>query len=186
MPTEIEAKMKVDDLAVVRRRLQSKNAKPHGCVLETNTFFDTPKRSLLHADSGLRIRIAVSAGNKSHCTVTMKGPLQQHKLKSREEIEFAVDSPKAVEKLFQKLGYQPTLAFEKRRESWTWKNCKIELDELPYLGKFVEIEGPTEKQILSVRKSLGLSGLPLISRGYISMVADYAKKHRLRGNKLRF
>ena len=50
MPVEIEAKMKVDDLSVVRERLKQAGAEHDGAVLETNVFFDTDDRSLLAAD----------------------------------------------------------------------------------------------------------------------------------------
>ena len=55
-PIEIEAKMSVPDLDVVRARLRELGATPLGSVLETNTFFDTEDRSLLAADEGLRLR----------------------------------------------------------------------------------------------------------------------------------
>ena len=56
MPDEIEAKMKVDDLAAVRAHLESIGAKRAGRALEMNVFFDTRDQSLLTNDTGLRIR----------------------------------------------------------------------------------------------------------------------------------
>ena len=58
MSVEIEAKMKVDDLGVVRERLKAVGATLVGEYLERNVFFDTEDRLLLTADEGLRVRLA--------------------------------------------------------------------------------------------------------------------------------
>jgi adenylate cyclase class IV len=62
----------------------------------------------------------------------------------------------------------------------------VELDELPYLGNYVEIEGPSEKDVESVRRSLGLENLPLIKTGYISMLAGYLEEHKIKDRQIRF
>ena len=49
---------------------------------------------------------------------------------------------------------------------------KVELDELPRLGRFVEVEGPDEATVMRVRADLGLAGLPLIKAGYIALLMD--------------
>jgi adenylate cyclase class IV len=45
----------------------------------------------------------------------------------------------------------------------------VELDELPHLGCFVEIEGPDEQSVLAVRDRLGLAG-PGITKSYLAML----------------
>ena len=47
--------------------------------------------------------------------------------------------------------------------------CLVELDELPDIGAFVEVEGPDEKTVFAVSESLGLAGEP-ISESYLAMV----------------
>ncbi len=185
MGIEIEAKMKVDDLGMVRKRLIRLRAKRRGVAREINTFFDKRKGTLRKSGKGLRIRVATKSRGEMRCTVTMKGPLKKGSLKSREEIEFIVDDPKAAKQLLEHLGYQATLSFEKRRESWEFRRCKIELDELPYLGKFVEIEGESTKRIMAVRKAMGLGDLDLIKTGYISMLARYVEEHHIKEHHLR-
>ena len=96
MPTEIEAKIKVPDLAAVRTTLQAAGATRIASELETNSFFDTPDRSLQSSDKGLRLRIAVDETGKSRCTVTMKGPLQKARFKTREETEFSADDSRQI------------------------------------------------------------------------------------------
>jgi adenylate cyclase class 2 len=178
MAVEIEAKMKVEDFDAVRRRLTELGAHHVGAVLETNTFFDTPDRSLLAAEKGLRLRRTqdISTGEK-HYVITVKGPQQKGPLKSREEAEVSVSDGDRAADVLRMLGYEPTLSFEKKRESWTLADCKIELDQLPIFGRFVEIEGPGEEAVMRVRETLHLANRELIKTGYISMLANYLREH---------
>jgi len=185
MSAEIEAKMKVADLAMVRKRLEASGATRKAKELETNSFFDTPEHQLQSADRGLRIRLAVDENGKSRCLITMKGPLQAGQFKTREEIQFSANDADAVQKIFENLGYQLTLSFQKRRESWLFAECEVELDEMPYLGTYVEIEGKSEKIIAAARQSLGLANLPLISTGYISLLSRYLEEHQIKDRHIR-
>jgi predicted adenylyl cyclase CyaB len=186
MGQEIEAKMKVADHGVVRRRIKSLGGKRMGEELETNIFFDAPGASLRKAGKGLRIRVAKDERGKEHCTVTFKGPLKKSALKSRLEIEFSASDPEAARQLLEHLGYNTTLTFQKRRETWRLDGCMVELDTLPHLGKYVEIEGPGEKKVIAVRKRLELSGAELISTAYVSLLASYLKKKGIRGRVIKF
>jgi adenylate cyclase, class 2 len=185
MGTEIEAKMKVAELDSVRKKLSSAGAKRIGTEMETNSFFDTREASLQSADRGLRIRVAAMEDGKKRITITLKGPLQAGPMKKREEIEFSVGDAESAGQFLQRLGYHPTLTFEKRRETWKLGGCEVALDELPKLGTFVEIEGPGEEEVQSVRQSLGLSEVPMISRGYISMLWQWVQDQQIPDRVLR-
>lgn len=184
--TETEAKMKVSDLSEVRRTLHGAGAVRKGKELETNTFFDATDRRLQLADRGLRIRQAVDEGGKSRYVITMKGPMQQGKFKTREEIEFTASDGDAAARIFENMGYRPTLSFQKRRETWEFGDCEVVLDEVPYLGSFVEIEGKDEASISAARDALGLGNLPLISTGYISLLSRYLEERRITDREIRF
>jgi len=166
MPNEIEAKMKVEDFALIRQKLKSTNAKRVGSVLETNTFFDSAEKNLVAKDTGLRLRrTRDDATGAEHFIITVKGPQQSGQLKNREEAEVNVEDGDDATAVLKALGYAPTLTFEKRRESWKLDDCKIELDDLPILGKFVEIEGPDESAVMSVREKLKMANAPLNPNG---------------------
>ena len=178
MGLEIEAKMKVDDFDAVRRRLGENGAERVGAVLETNSFFDTPARSLRNADKGLRLRTARDVGTGvEKFVITVKGAQRQGVLKTREEAEINVDRGDNAEEVLKALGFAPTLSFQKKRESWKLGGCKVELDELPLLGRFVEIEGPDEPAVMRVRETLRLSDHSLITTGYISMLSQRVGEH---------
>jgi adenylate cyclase class 2 len=177
MAVEIETKIKVDDLGAIRAKLQGANAKLLGRHLEINTFFDTEDRSLLAADKGLRVRVSHDTDrNTNECTLTFKGPRQPGQLKSREENETTIGKPDCTIQLLEALGFKAVLTFEKRRESWELLGCRVELDELPHLGTFVEIEGPKEEMILNVERMLGLSGRSSIRASYAGMLMTHLQE----------
>jgi predicted adenylyl cyclase CyaB len=177
MPVEIEAKMSVESFDPVRAKLRELGAREAGRHFEVNTFFDTEDRSLLAADEGLRLRVErdVASGAERH-VVTYKGPRQMGQLKSREEVEVGVSSREGAARLLEKLGYHRTLSFEKRRESWELDGCRIELDELPHLGRFIEVEGPDEKTVLAVRERIELSHRPIVKSSYIAMLMSHLQE----------
>ena len=108
--------------------------------------------------------------------ITFKGPRQHGQLKNRAETETTVGSFPAAAELLECLGYIRILSFEKRRQSWTYQGCKVELDELPYIGSFVEIEGPGDELVLKVRQELQLADRPLIRASYIAMLMTHLQE----------
>ncbi|GIW77591.1 MAG: hypothetical protein KatS3mg104_2654 [Phycisphaerae bacterium] len=187
MTIEIEAKMKVSDLGVVRSLLEKMDATRSAEIFEINTFFDTEDRSLLAADQGLRLRVNrnMSTGEETY-VYTFKGPRLHGKLKSREEIELAVCNPRDAERFLMALGFVRVLSFEKRRYKWKLDECSIELDELPYLGAFVEIEGPDEETVLRVREKLSLANAPIIKSSYIAMLMAYLQENGVHDRSVTF
>lgn len=177
MAVEIEAKMKVPSLDAVRQKLEETGASRVGDFFETNVFFDTDDRSLLAADLGLRMRVNRNVETRQETYVlTFKGPRMHGKLKSREEIELDVANPRDAERFLGALGYKKVLSFEKRRHKWKLDSCSIELDELPHLGVYVEIEGPDEAAVMKARESLGLDKMPIIKTSYIAMLMSWLQE----------
>jgi adenylate cyclase, class 2 len=187
MPTEIEAKIKVDNLEPIRQRLVALGAKKAGEHLETNTFFDAADASLRRADKGLRLRAnqEITAGRTEYI-VTFKGPRQAGQFKTRQEIEFTVSDPKATAAVLEALGFNASLSFQKRRRSWELGDCKVELDELPYLGTFVEIEGPTPEKIAAVRQQIGLADQPTITTSYTELISRYLQENHIAAARVEF
>jgi adenylate cyclase class 2 len=173
MAVEIEAKMRVTSLLAVKDRLQAAGAKLVGEFLERNTFFDTEDRTLLAADEGLRLRLNhdLNTGTKV-CIMTFKGPRQHGQLKSRQEIQTTVGSYAEACLIIERMGYTQILSFEKRRDTYTLRDCEVELDTLPRIGCFVEIEGPRDEAILEVREALKLSDRPLVRAGYVALLMN--------------
>ncbi len=177
MAVEIEAKMRVANHLAVLAKLESLGATKSGEFFEVNTFFDTSDRSLLAEDRGLRLRVNRNEADKSEIYVcTYKGPRAHGPLKIREELEMDVGSPKDCERFFAALGFVPVLKFEKRRHSWKHNRCLIELDELPLIGVFVEIEGPDESSVMAAREAIGMKDAPIIKSSYVSMLISHLQE----------
>ena len=187
MPLEIEAKLRVEDLAPVRSKLESLGAKFVADYREVNAIFDTEDRALLAEDKGLRVRTARDCKTQNQtCTITYKGPRKHSAMKSREETEMVVESFDAATRLLQQLKFTQILSFEKKRQSWELGGCKVELDELPHLGCFVEIEGASERAIQKVQETLGLGHHPIVKTAYVGLMMTYLQDRGESDRTVRF
>lgn len=180
MGVEIEAKMRLPEPEAVIHRLDGLGARVVAELSETNSYFDTPCGDLKSTDQGLRTRVEVrgagTADEEVRTLITHKGPRAMGKLKSRIETELMVDNAKDAALLLTALGYQHVLSFEKRRVRYELDGCFIELDELPIIGRFIEIEGPTDEAVMAVREKLGLAGEPIIRSSYIAMLKTHLQE----------
>ncbi|MGB2821935.1 MAG: class IV adenylate cyclase, partial [Phycisphaerae bacterium] len=154
MAQEIELKVAVSSHSELIDALRSAGAEPAGRCVQTDRFFDTADRSLLHGDRGLRIRRTELSSDASdgepgaRTRVTFKGPRRSTEgLKVREELETAVEDGDVLIRIFEACGLGPMLTIQKRRSSWRLGGCTVELDELPVIARFVEIEGPAESTV---------------------------------------
>lgn len=177
MGNEIETKTRVGSLAAVRKTLEQAGAEFLGEVIETDQFFDWPDGGLRKADCGLRLRITriVEKGSQTAQPVkpllTYKGPKQAGKtIKIRREVQTHLDDPKAVTAILAALGLGPTVVVRKRRRSYRLGACRVELDELRGIGRFVEVEGTSQRTVEAVTRRLGIVG-QRVTQSYVSMVA---------------
>lgn len=190
MGVEIEAKMRLNDREGMVARLQALGAERVAEFSETNSYFDTASGSLKATDQGLRTRVEVTdAGTKDEKIVTKithKGPRAMGALKSRYETELTVDNARDAAMLLSALGFQHVLSFEKRRTRYRLDGCNVELDELPVIGRFIEIEGPTEQAVNAVRDKIGLSREPVIRSSYIAMLRTHLQETHTTKAMVRF
>ena len=183
MPHEIEAKFKVADFRAVRRQLARLGAVYLGTDLQTDAYYDTPDRSLLGEDKGIRIRRTRRLRNPSAAggeapkrdtrpLLTYKGPAAAHKqVKIRREIQTRVDSHQALGDILTALGLEPTLTIQKKRASYRLGSCLVELDELPVIGRFVEIEASSHRQIEAISDKLDIRTKPSADH-YITLLTE--------------
>jgi len=175
MDSEIEAKLKVDSLQEIARKLDELGAEFLEEQLQTDTYFDDAGAALKSSDRALRLR-QQKAGPKEKTFLTYKGAKEKDDFKKRQEIEVRVGDGDSAQKLLWALGYEKELVFEKKRRIWRLGGCEVALDELPLLGSFVEIEGPDGKSIADVQKNLGLSDLPHIAESYALLMVQKRKE----------
>lgn len=175
MPREIEMKFKVASHADAQRLLKSAGAEYLYTVVQNDRYFDTPERNLLKADCGMRMRKtrlvkSGSAGPELRIQLTYKGPRQEGSpAKMRHEYQRFVDKASEIQKLLKPYGLQEMLTVEKRRASYRLGKCLVELDTLPILGEFIEIEGPSSRAVQRVREIIGLGKAKPLLDHYISL-----------------
>jgi adenylate cyclase class 2 len=180
MHTETEVKLAVESFDGVRGQLVAGDAVRIGCVIETNWFFDRPDRSLAAGDQGLRIRAVDPVdGSSAPAVLTYKGPANAGPIKSRPELELTIAEPDAARELLLAIGFVEILVYQKRRESWQFWSCRVELDELPHLDRFVEIEGPDQQTIVEARRRLGLAEAAVADQSYLAMLLRYVERQGL-------
>jgi predicted adenylyl cyclase CyaB len=183
--TEIELKVRVADRPALINRLEELEAEPLGEAVTSDVFLDTEDHKLRAADCGLRIRSerarSAKASDKlsgaSRTALTYKGPRASGPVKRREEIELGLDSLDAAVALFERLGYRQNLRFEKQRRSWRLGGCRVELDRVPHLGDFVEIEGPDVEAIEAVRRDLRLQEAEPVRESYAALLDQHLREN---------
>jgi adenylate cyclase class 2 len=143
---EIEVKFALSDPAALREALREVGAESQGAHAEMNVRLDDAGRSLTGRGIVLRLRRTDSSGGVAHI-LTVKTPAPDSAagpdLSARREIELGVEDGEAMLAALAVLGYAPYWRYEKRRETFVWRDVEIDLDHMPY-GWFVELEGAPE------------------------------------------
>ncbi|MGD0552862.1 MAG: class IV adenylate cyclase [Sedimentisphaerales bacterium] len=185
MHIEIEAKLKVDSFKGIEKRLKALDAEFLRERLHTDAYFDDAKLSLRKADSALRLRHQL-IGRRDQIVITFKGPRREGRFKQRQEIQFEVSDARLAEMFLGAIGYKKMIVYQKKRRVWHYGECEVALDELPLLGRFVEIEGPGEKKIAAVQKKLGLEDLPHIHQSYAALMQKQIRRRGRKNNRVFF
>jgi adenylate cyclase class 2 len=161
---ELEVKFYVTSLVALEERLKALGAglvQPR--VHEVNLRFDTPGRDLEQTMRVLRLRM------DSKARVTFKGPgSEKGGARLRRELEFTVSDFDTAWALFDALGYEVFLMYEKYRATYTLDSVLVTLDEMPY-GSFAEIEGPDGESIRAAAGKLGLDWNARILDSYTTL-----------------
>ncbi|MDO8301632.1 MAG: class IV adenylate cyclase [Sedimentisphaerales bacterium] len=175
MSVEIEAKLKVDSLEPIAQKLKQIGAIFGGSVFQTDHYFDDTSGSLAKSDKALRLRCETREAIVK-TVLAYKGPREAGAFKRRQEVQFDVDNGEQAAIMLASLGFAESLVIQKRRKLWWLEGCEIALDELPQLGMFVEIEGPSEEKITDVQSQLGLADRPHIKEGYAILMQKAKSK----------
>jgi adenylate cyclase class 2 len=165
---EVEIKLAVPGAAAARRLVRGKGfrvIKPR--VFESNDVFDTPELRLRQSASLLRIRTV-----KREVKLTYKGPPQNSKHKSREELEVSASDAQTLAVIFARLGFQRVFRYEKyRTEFRRGRTGIVTLDETP-IGTYLELEGPPA-WIDRTARLLGFAERDYITLSYGRLYLDW-------------
>lgn len=163
---EIELKVQVDTLGLIREQLNKRNAQFSGRIHEHDIYYNAPHRDFGTTDEAMRVRYT-----NEHAVITYKGAKRaKYGLKAREELNTAVESGEVFEQILVRLGFVKTAEVNKWRENYRLGTAAISLDSVDELGTFVEIEVMTDldgpdatEQITTLAKEMGIVGLPILA-----------------------
>lgn len=168
MAQEIEIKFALKD----RRGLVQKLREIGAQRLYEETFEDN---IVLDRRGELRTRGALLRVRKfgRYAIATFKGPMAfEGGVKSREEVQTAVESFELAIQLFSSLDYKPVFRYQKFREVWRVRDVEVVLDRTP-IGDYFEIEGALDV-IRALAEELGMNPEQGIRQSY----ADLYRQHR--------
>jgi adenylate cyclase class 2 len=161
---EREIKFYIQNLKAAEQRLQASGAlltRPR--VFEINLRFDTSDYKLFKTGRLLRLR----QDDRVHVTFKSNAHVEGGVI-VRTELEYTVDDFITARKLFEALGYQVMVTYEKYRQVYQLGEVEVDLDELPF-GNFIEIEGPSNEQIEDAAHKLGLDWSKGIATNYLGL-----------------
>jgi predicted adenylyl cyclase CyaB len=136
---------------------------------QLDEYYDTPIEGLRQEDLTLRIRRA-----RGVIRIAMKSRrvYLTETIHDRIELEFtAADEEEVISHLRQQ-RLIATAVTEKRRWKVKGEDYKIVIDELPFIGTFVEIEAPSVERINEIVGSLHLSSDKGVNRNYSELLEE--------------
>jgi adenylate cyclase class 2 len=169
---EIEIKFRVKDTKSVTAKLRKLGFRiAIGRHRERNYLFDDWLGSLQGAGKLLRVR-----KTPSNQTLTYKGPiLATSKLKHREEIECRIENADTVIRILEEVGFNVRTEYSKYRTVFEKEGFNISLDETE-AGNYLEVEGPSDEEIIKLGADLGYSEQDFVRRTYAELIGDRRKQ----------
>lgn len=168
---EIEAKILEIDKKKLEARLSRLGAKKTGERTVESQFFDFPKNSLRKKGTVLRLRL-----DGETAMLAVKKKRGKARLKELDEFEVEVSDFKEARKMLLLIGLKEKSVMIKRRTSFKLGQAGIEIDKMPGIPHFAEIEAPSEKQVVAVAKKLGFSEKQLLPWNMFDVLKYYKKK----------
>jgi adenylate cyclase class 2 len=162
---EREQKYLVARVDTIRRRLLKLGAQAHASGFERNELFDCDDRL---RRQGLKLRLRCHGGKIA--MLTLKGPRQNGRQKTRMEVETPVEY-EAAKRILELLDFRVRETYTKLREEYRLDGCAVCLDHVPNAGWFVEIEGPRRK-IGDTARRLGLRPADREHRSYRKLIKE--------------
>ena len=166
---EIEKKYRLTraQAETLASRLDEIGAELSGSEFEVNTLYSSPTLDLEGAI--LRLR---RVGRRSILTFKKRFD-SPSPVKRQLEEETEVEDADVMERILDRLGFKPTLVYEKRRQIWKYESTEIAIDELSF-GWFMEIEGD-EANIVAAEQSIAMKDLIAEEQTYPALTRKHGK-----------
>ncbi len=166
---EIESKFRIFSPDSARAGLAAIGARFVSRELERDTYYAVPPGSRLTA---VRLRAKGEKGLFTVKALPEQGFIRTPGVKALEEVEVEVSDGRRLARMLEMLGLEPRFRKEKIRETYMWQDLAIFLDELPFLGFYLEIEAP-EDRIREAAGALGLDWDAASAETYLDIFTRY-------------
>lgn len=168
---EIEVKILEIDPDEIEEKLEELGARMVFSGTLRNVFLD--KNKVLEAkDSLIRLR---DDGTKS--ILTYKRNITQGKVRKSVEIEVGVSNFSQMQRILNSLGFRERFEYSKARKHYVLGEMSFEIDTIPGIPPLLEIEGPSEKEVLEHVRLLGFSEKDAKNWTGKQLSEHYNKKH---------
>lgn len=168
---EIEVRFLEIDIDDLTCKLKSLGAKDLGENLLKEVIFYDKQLKWLDEEKFVRVR---QTGSK----VQIAYKHHQHnknQLTDVTEIELVVESFDKAVKLFEEIGLINSRAQEKLRRTFKLDHFVFDFDSWPSVPTYLEIEGPSEKEIKKIAKKLGLDWSKVVFEDAAKVLNHYYK-----------
>ena len=180
LPTEVEIKVLVPDLASVEKKLKVLGFR---CItpstIERNTLYDLTSHTLRRKGQLLRLR---QYGISWSLTHKARAAVGRHK--SRVELETEIAHGPRLAAILCALGYQPVFVYEKFRSEWTDGRGHVVLDHTP-IADVMEIEGGP-RWIDRTAKLLGVTPDNYITKSYAELFFEWKRRYKQKAVNMTF
>ena len=97
--------------------------------------------------------------------------------KIRHEFETTIKEHRTFDFILKELGFEPLFTKEKIRAMYMWKDAKVSIDKLPFIGNYIEIEAP-KNRIRELSALLNLDISKGITETYIELFSAYKRLYK--------
>jgi len=150
MNTEIEAKFINIDHDDMRLKLRALGA-------ELEQPMRTMRRVVVHTPQMSEKNAFIRVRDEGHRTTITYKQFDEDSVEGAKEYETVVGNFDDIVNILTMGGLKYDTYQESKRENWRINNVEIMLDEWPWLSPYIEIEGPSEKELRDLAKQLGLN-----------------------------
>lgn len=147
---EIEAKILDIDPEAVEKRLRGLGARKIFEGEVTGIQFDRGRGNLRKRGEQLRLR-----RHGDEVQLTFKKATRRGRVRTSKEFQVTVSDFEMTGRILKAIGFRSSPAITKERTSYQLGKVRIEIDRYPSLAPLIEIEAPSEEQIVRVTRQLG-------------------------------
>jgi adenylate cyclase, class 2 len=165
---EIKIRLQQEELASVTAKC-SELFGPPLVVTQIDEYLDTEVEGLKKEDLTVRVR---RLDNEVKIAVKTKRVFITDTIHDRLELEFTLANYDQIQGLIERGDLRVTAIYEKRRQKYIKDGIKVVIDELPYIGAFLEVEGPSTLEIQKILNSLGMTSGEGIKANYTELLEE--------------